>query len=49
MLQAISTINYFALTPPFLTGCRQYGSYPETGLEEINVNLLKEDFWTTSR
>jgi hypothetical protein len=26
----------------------QPGSYPETGLEEINGDLLEEDFWTAS-
>ena len=25
--------------------CRPTGSYPETGLEEINGDLLEEDFW----
>jgi hypothetical protein len=35
MLQAISTINYFALTPPFLTGCRQ--PFPYKIVEELPV------------
>ena len=26
----------------------QYGSYPETGLGEINRDLLEADFWPTS-
>jgi len=26
----------------------QPGSYPETGLEEFNYDLLEYDFWTTS-
>jgi hypothetical protein len=28
---------------------RQYGDYPETGLEEINRDLLEADFWGVSR
>jgi len=31
-----------------LACCWQLGSYPETGLEYINANLLEADFWTTS-
>jgi len=27
---------------------RQTGSYPETGLEEINRDLLEADFWAAS-
>ena len=27
------------------TICRQPGNYPETGSEEINGDLLEEDFW----
>ena len=40
---------WFRTRAPFaLPRCpvgRQSGNYPETGLEEINGNLLEADFW----
>jgi len=32
-------------TTRWLPDCRQAGNYPETGLEEINGDLLQADFW----
>ena len=29
----------------FWAVCRQTGNYPETGLAEINSDLLEADFW----
>jgi hypothetical protein len=37
------------MSSQFYLVCRQTGSYPETGLEEIKGDLLEADFWTTSR
>src|SRR5207237_4544743 len=31
-----------------LHGCRPTGSWPETGLAQINGDLLEVDFWPTS-
>ena len=34
--------------PTILDGWSPTGSYPETGLEEIDGDLLEEDFWPAS-
>jgi hypothetical protein len=31
--------------PRWFPDCRQTGSYPETGFEEINGDLREADFW----
>jgi hypothetical protein len=36
------------ITPSQIDDGRQAGSYPETGLEEINCDLLEADFWVVS-
>jgi hypothetical protein len=41
----ISQGHQFFLFGSQLPDRRLTGSYPETGLEEINGDLLEEDFW----
>jgi hypothetical protein len=44
------SILRFAIQPraTFLASSRPSGSYPETGLEEINGDLREADFWSAS-
>jgi hypothetical protein len=43
---AIRFVDYMlGLAALLILHCRQTGSYPETGLEEINGDLPEADFW----